>query len=100
MEIVITSYPDRKTCKKMADLLVKKKLCACVSYWPAKSAYYWKGKLARTSEFIFECKCGSHKNAKAVTDFIVKSHPYSLPMLYTISPLSVSAKYSKWLKKP
>jgi len=95
MEIVFTSAKSEKDARKMADALVKNNSAACVNYWKINSVYKWKGKTVREGEYLLECKCDDAKKTMA---FIRKIHPYALPMLYSVSPSSADAKYSKWLK--
>ncbi len=97
MKILVTSVEKCEDAKKLSLILVKSKLAACATYFPAKSAYFWKGKLVDSCEYIVEFKC-DEKKASAAKKLIEKSHPYFVPMVYSISPSAVSSKYSKWLK--
>lgn len=97
MKIIVTSVEKCADAKKLALLLVRSKLAACATYFPAKSAYFWKGGLADSCEYVIEFKCDA-KKASAAKKLVEKSHPYEVPMVYSISPDAVSGKYSKWLK--
>lgn len=97
MKILVTTVEKCADAKKLAHLLVEKKLAACATYHPAKSIYCWKGKLADSREYVVEFKCADGKLADA-KKLILSKHQYSLPMLYSISPSWADANYSKWLK--
>ena len=97
MEIIVTSVEKCADAKKLSALLVKSRLAKCATYFPAKSMYFWKGKFVDACEYAIEFKCDA-KNAKRAKKLIEKTHPYSLPMVYSLAPSSVSKKYSKWLK--
>lgn len=96
MKIIVTAVKARAQAKKISDALLSKRLAACVSFWKIDSSYRWKGKIVHGTEYHIECKCADAKAAKT-SNFIQKNHPYSVPMVYTISVSSVAPKYSNWL---
>lgn len=96
MLIVQTTCAGKREAEKMALALVKEKLAACVTIIPCKSFFFWKGKLEKKREFLLEAKVAGRKRAKA-EQRIRQLHPYSLPMIISISPSSVNAAFEKWV---
>ena len=94
--IIVSTYPDKKTVKKTANELVKKRLAACVNISKISSIYSWKGKIENTSEFLAIFKT-TQKNKNSLKKEIMKMHPYDVPEIAEIDVLSVNQPYLKWL---
>ena len=95
--IVLTSVPNRKSARLIADKLVKSKLAACVSAQPGiESVYRWKGKLEHSKEIFLIIK--THKDRfKAVEQVIKNRHPYELPEIVSFPVAQGSREYLAWL---
>ena len=50
--VIISTYPDKNSLSKVANLVVKQQLAACVNYTEINSIYTWKGKIENTEEFL------------------------------------------------
>ena len=48
--LLITTEPNKKIAKKIAKLLLKKKLAACISLKDIYSIYEWEGKIEEVKE--------------------------------------------------
>lgn len=94
-KLLYVTNPDRKTAKKVALHLLKKRLAACVNYFPIGSAYKWKGKIEQDKEWVLIVKTNK---AGAAEKEIKKIHPYSVPCIIRLS-VSANKEYEKWLKK-
>lgn len=94
-KLLYVANPDRKTAKKMALQLLKKRLAACTNCFPIESTYRWKGKIERGKEWVLMVKT---KKAAAAEKEIKRIHPYSVPCIIRLS-VSANREYEKWLKK-
>ena len=94
--IIVSTYPDQKTIKKIANALVKKRLTACVNIFKISSIYSWKGKIENTSEFLAIFKT-TQKNKNFLKKEIKKLHPYDVPEIAEIDVRSINQPYLKWL---
>ncbi len=94
--IIVSTYPNQKTIKKIANELVKKRLAACVNISKISSIYSWKGKIEDTSEFLAIFKT-TQKNKKLLKNAIKNSHPYDVPEIAEIDISSINQPYLKWL---
>ena len=92
---IYTTCANKKEAKKIADILLKKRLIACANFWPVDSRYWWKGKLSSGKEYALLVK---GKNAKGVVAEIDRNHSYELPAIY-IEKIEVSKKTGRWIKK-
>lgn len=94
--IIMSTFPDQKTVKKIAKELVKKRLTACVNISKIFSIYSWKGKIEDTSEFLAIFKT-TQKNKNSLKKAIKKMHPYDVPEIAEIDIRTVNQPYLKWL---
>jgi periplasmic divalent cation tolerance protein len=96
--IIISTYPNKKLILKIANMVVKKRLAACVNYTKIGSVYTWKGKLEDTEEFLALFKT-TQKAKELLKREIAKTHPYEVPEIVELKMDSVSKPYLDWLAK-
>lgn len=95
MHLVHTSLPNARAARQMADALISRRLAACVSVWPVRSTYRWKGRLVHAREYLLEAKTARPRAAMA---WIKKNHPHVLPMIYSLRASSAEPHFSRWIK--
>lgn len=83
--------------KKIAQLLLRKKLIACANIFPIQSLYRWQGKIKEEREVVVILKTLSSKANKVKTE-IEKIHSYSIPCI-TEMGVKPNEKYGKWLEE-
>ena len=94
--LVATEY-NKKSAKKIAKLLLKKKLAACVSLKEINSIYEWKGKIEEVNELEIIIKSKPElKNALVV--FLQKQISYDVPQII-YKKFNSEKKYSNWVNK-
>ena len=77
--LLLTTVPTRKEALKLAELLVKEKLAACVNIVPAvRSIFRWKGQIDRAREVLLIVKTGE-RHLKRVEKTIRAYHSYQVP---------------------
>ena len=94
--IIISTYPNKKSILKIANLVVKKRLAACVNYTKIGSVYIWKEKIEDTEEFLALFKT-TQKAKELLKKEIAKTHPYEVPEIVEIKMDNVSKPYLDWL---
>ena len=94
--IIISTYPDKKSILKTANVVVKKQLAACVNFTKIDSVYIWKGKIEKTEEFLALFKTTT-KVSSSLKDEIKKLHPYKVPEIAAIKINSINKSYFDWL---
>ena len=94
--IIISTFTDKKTITKIANQLVEKKLVACVNITKISSVYSWKGKIENQSEYLALFKTTKTK-LQPLKKELQKFHPYSVPEIVEINPISINKSYLKWL---
>ena len=92
-----TAVKNKAAAEKLARGLVQEKLAACVSVIPGVVSHYrWKGKPARSREFLLMIKT-DRKRWLSLSRSIRKNHPYELPELIALPVTAGSKEYLSWL---
>ncbi len=94
--IIISTYPDKKSILKIATVVVKKQLAACVNFTKINSVYTWQGKMEKTEEFLAFFKTTSKAKSSLKVE-IKKLHPYKVPEIAEIKINSINKSYLDWL---
>ena len=97
--VVFVTVPKRAEAKKLAKLLLEKKLAACVNIIPKiESHYWWKGKLEKASELLLIIKTQRTLFPKLAAQ-VRKNHSYSVPEIISLPVADGSKNYLDWLKE-
>jgi len=95
--VIVSTYPDKKSISRVAHIVVKRKLAACVNYTAINSVYSWKNKIENTKEFLALFKTTKESKQK-LKEEIARSHPYEVPEIVELKMDNVSLPYMKWLE--
>ena len=97
MVLILTTADKKTTAVKIGKALLKKRLIACYNLFPMKSAYWWKGKIVKTQEFLLILKT-LKKNFRAIEKYIKQNSSYETPEVVAIKSENVSTPYLDWIK--
>ena len=95
--LFITTEFNKKAAKKIAKLLLKKKLAACVSLKEIHSIYEWEGKIKEVNEIEITIK-SKPEFKKALLVFLQKITSYDVPQII-YKKFSSERKYLNWVNK-
>lgn len=76
--VIMTTAGSREEATRLAEILVSRKLAACVQFLDISSTYFWQGKLNQGPEFLLLIKTASHLYP-AVEAALVDNHSYQVP---------------------
>lgn len=94
---IITTIEKEVDAKKIANLLVKEKLSACVQIiGQIKSIYKWKNKIESSEEYLLFIKT-KESLYEDVEKAIKKIHPYETPEIIAIPIIKGDKKYLDWI---
>ena len=94
---IFTTTRNKKDAEKIADVLVKNKLAACVQILgPIESIYKWKGKIEKSKEWLCLIKTKSEKYKK-IEKTIKSLHSYEVPEIIALPIEKGNVKYFKWV---
>jgi len=94
--MVLTACPNEEEAKKIANVLLNKKLAACVQLFPVNSFYSWKGEICNDNEIILFIKCRQSRFA-AIEDMITANHSYEVPEIIMLPVIGGFSKYLGWI---
>ena len=96
---VITSVEKREDAEKIAGILLKNRLAACIQILgPVTSKYLWKGKIENSREWL--CIIKSKKNLyKKIQKEILSVHSYDIPEILAFPVADGSKSYLEWINK-
>jgi len=97
--MVFVTVPDQEQGRRIADLLVSEKLCACASLNPGcTSVFIWKECLEAASETLMIIKTHSSK-LENLEARIRELHPYEVFEFLAVPVLYGNAAYLNWVKE-
>jgi periplasmic divalent cation tolerance protein len=95
-KIVLTTAGSMDEARRIAEVLVDRKLAACVNIIPkVVSIYRWKEKVEQAEEWMLLIKTAAP--FERVHDAIKEMHSYELPECISIAITDGSSEYFKWL---
>ena len=95
--LLITTEYNKKAAKKIAKLLIKEKLAACVSLKDIYSIYEWEGKIQEVNEVEIKIK-STPELKKALMAFLQKMISYDVPQII-YKKFTSEKKYINWVNK-
>jgi periplasmic divalent cation tolerance protein len=95
--LVLTNLPDRGAAERIAELLIEKKLAACVNILaPCRSVYRWKGAVQHDEEHPMLIKTTVERYPE-LERAIRGAHPYELPEIVAVPIERGLPDYLAWV---
>lgn len=94
--IVYTTFPNKRTAKKIINGLVKARIAACGNVFELLSIYRWRGKVGKTPEYgaLIKTKKSQYR---AVEKYIKDNHPYEVPEIIAWAIEQGQRAYLTWI---
>jgi len=97
--LVLTTFPDPETARRIARILVEEKLAACANLLPrVESIYRWQGAIETASEVLALIKTTTWKY-QLLEARIRALHPYELPEIISLRIDAGQADYLRWIEQ-
>ena len=97
--IVFVTCSDAREAHRIAGVILRKKMAACVNLIPGlTSFYFWKGKLTKSREILLLIKT-THPCFKLLKEEILRLHSYELPEIVAVNIQEGHRTYLEWLDK-
>ncbi len=98
VRLVLCTFPDLETARRIGRLLVEEALAACINLVPGvESIYCWQGEVATEAEVLGVLKTTAD-GLQALERRLVALHPYEVPEVVALKPEAVSPSYAEWLR--
>ena len=95
--LVLSNLPDTDSAHKIAQLIIARRLAACVNILaPCTSIYHWQGKTETASEVPLLIKT-TQECYPALQELLREQHPYELPEIIQVSIDGGLDAYLQWL---
>jgi len=95
--MVYITFPSRKEARRIAKIILDKKIASCCNIFPIESMYWWKGKIENSKEFVLIAKT-LRRNLKQLEEVVKKEHPYTVPYIGVIDA-NANEEYFNWMKE-
>lgn len=96
--LVMVTAPSAEVGQQIVDLLIEKKLAACVNMIPAvKSSYLWQGESFEDEEVLLLVKTRAQLFETELVPAIQSIHPYQVPEIIALPILMGSQSYLDWI---
>ena len=95
--MVYITFPSKKEAKRLAKILINKKVAVCCNIFPIESNYWWKGKIEDGKEFVLIAKT-LNKKVKQLKEIVKEEHPYTVPFIGVLDA-EVNEEYFEWMKE-
>jgi len=96
--VVLVTCASRKEARRIARVLVERRLVACVQEVgsPIHSTYRWKGKIESAKEFLLLIKT-TRARFSAVREMVKELHSYEVPEIIALGITDGSSDYLTWI---
>ena len=95
--LVLSTFPDAETARKIGRTVVEERLAACVNLLPpVESIYRWKGEIETAQETMAVMKSTTWKY-QLLEARIRALHPYEVPEIVAIRIQDGLAAYMRWI---
>jgi periplasmic divalent cation tolerance protein len=96
--IVMITAPTRDVGQQISDMLIEKKLAACVNMIsPIHSGYLWKGKNYQEDEVLLVVKTRAELFENELMPAVKDIHPYEVPEIIALPIIMGSQSYLDWI---
>ena len=94
--IIIATTADRESARKIAALLVERRLAACAQMFPIESIYFWQGKICEDNEIALFIKSRTALFDE-IRAAIRENHAYEVPEIVQIPITDGLPEYLNWI---
>lgn len=94
--VIITTCPNTEQATKLAEMLIKQQLAACVQASDIVSTYRWQGVVETAREVRLMIKARS-ADYEAIESFIRVTHYYENPEILAVPVAAGSRAYLEWI---
>ncbi len=95
--LVLSTFPDLETARRIARHLIDKKCAACANILPSiESIYRWEGKVEEGNETLVFFKT-SVSQFEELQRMLLQLHPYETPEIIALAVEAGLPAYLQWV---
>ena len=96
--IIQTTCANKLEARKIAEILIEKRLAACIQMSKIESFYTWENALCNDKEILLSIKT-KKENFKKIKSKIKELHSYDVPEIISLPIKKVSKEYKNFIKE-
>lgn len=96
--VIFCTCPDQKTADNITNLLLEKRLAACVNKVATTAHFIWQGSVDEANEILLVIKSSEVHFAELEKE-IVAQHPYSVPEIIALPIVKGNQEYLQWMQQ-
>jgi periplasmic divalent cation tolerance protein len=96
MVFIYTTCENKEEANKLGTLIIKKKIAACVDFWPISSCYNWEGSFKCVDQQMLLVTTFESK-IEEVNKIISENHTYSVPLIAGVDIRRINHSYKEWM---
>ncbi len=97
--VVLITVPSAEVGQQIANLLLEKKLAACVNILPAVSSFFrWQGKACQEQEALLVVKSRAELFEDRLVPAVREAHPYDVPEIIALPVVMGHQEYLDWIE--
>ena len=97
--VVTTSIDKEDVAQALAELVLEKRLAACVQILPqVTSLYWWEGQIASDKEYLLNIK-SDRKLFDRLVNVLRSIHSYEVPEIIATAVVEIDQAYADWMKE-
>jgi len=89
---------DEAEARRIAGVLVERRLVACAQIWPIDSSYRWKGEIESAREFLLSAKT-TMAALPALGALVLAEHSYEVPEIVAQPIAWTTTAYADWIRQ-
>ena len=98
LAVVLITCPDKQTAEEIAELLLRRRLAACVNVIPGvKSSFWWEGTIEEAEEFLLLAKTRVELLGR-LEEVVRDAHPYEVPEVVALPIIASLSSYADWVR--
>lgn len=96
--VITTTTDSQENADAITQLLLEKKLVACVQSTVIQSAYHWEGKMIKSEEILLQMKTKRSLFEK-LQRAIEHLHTYDVPEIIMVPIADANLSYLQWIEE-
>ena len=96
--VISTTTDSKENADAITQLLLDKKLIACVQSTTIQSAYHWQGKIIKSEVILLQMKSKRSLFEKVQRE-IEHLHTYDVPEIIMVPMADANLRYLQWLEE-
>ena len=94
--MVYVTAPNRAVARKIAKVVLRRRLAACANLAPIESSYWWKGAIEEAAEVLVIFKT-RRVLARPLMTAVKAVHPYEVPCIVVYPMIDALPAYAEWI---